>query len=235
MKIRGKRLLEERQEFIPEKEIKLLSYDNELWEKIFPKKKGINIENYQLTNIGYYSIILPKDSERIANIIKSYFDSNIVVTDATSNMGGVVMKLSDYFKVNAVEINNKHFEILKNNVNNYGSKHKVNFYCNDYLDIIDELKQDVVFFDPPWGGTDYRKEKNIDLKLDNISISKIVEYILENKLAKLIVVRVPINYKIRKLVKLVEKSDIYSFYKDNKINYFLIVLSCNKKNEINIF
>lgn len=230
MKIRGKRLLEERQEFIPEKEIKLLSYDDELWEKIFPKKKGINIKNYQLSNIGYYSIILPKDSERIANIIKSYFDSNIVVTDATSNMGGVVMKLSDYFKVNAVEINNKHFEILKNNVNNYGSKHKVNFYCNDYLDIIDELKQDVVFFDPPWGGTDYRKEKNIDLKLDNISISKIVEYILENNLARLIVVRVPINYKIIKLVKLVEKSDIYSFYKaNNKINYLLIVLSCNYK------
>lgn len=230
MKIRGKRLLEERQEFIPEKEIKLLSYDDELWKKIFPKKKGINIKNYQLSNIGYYSIILPKDSERIANIIKSYFDSNIVVTDATSNMGGVVMKLSDYFKVNAVEINNKHFEILKNNVNNYGSKHKVNFYCNDYLDIIDELKQDVVFFDPPWGGTDYRKEKNIDLKLDNISISKIVEYILENNLARLIVVRVPINYKIIKLVKLVEKSDIYSFYKaNNKINYLLIVLSCNYK------
>jgi predicted RNA methylase len=210
MKIKGKRLLEERQEFIPEKEIKLLSYNNKLWKKIFPEKKGVNLKNYQLTNIGYYSIILPKDSERIADIIKSYFNSNIVVTDATSNMGGVVMKLSDYFKVNAVEINDKHFEILKNN----------------YLDLIDELSQDVVFFDPPWGGTDYRKEQFIDLKLDNISISKIVEYILENKLAKLIVVRVPINYKIRKLVKLVEKSEIYSFYKDNKINYFLIVLSC---------
>jgi hypothetical protein len=71
MKIKGKRLLEERQEFIPEKEIKLLSYNNKLWKKIFPEKKGVNLKNYQLTNIGYYSIILPKDSERIADIIKS--------------------------------------------------------------------------------------------------------------------------------------------------------------------
>ena len=48
------------------------------------------------------------------------------------------------------------------------------------------LKQDVVFIDPPWGGKNYKSKKNLDLFLSNINIIKI----LNNKFPNMPVERV---------------------------------------------
>lgn len=223
-----------RKKFVPEIEPKLLDYERELWERVFPLE---NNKNYQLSSIGKYSIIFPVYSEKIAEIIKSYFPdrTDITVTDATANMGGVSMILAKYFKVNAVEIIQLHCDILKNNIDNYLKdieKKEYKIYCNDYLDVMMDLKQDVIFFDPPFGGTNYKEHRDLDLYLDNINIADIVVKLMEKQCAELVVVRLPINYRFHSLVKHFHKTSTYTFYKNDRPYFFLIVLKLKyfKKN-----
>ena len=66
-----------------------------------------------------------------------------------------------YFdKVNAVEIVKLHCDILETNLRVYDIKDKVDIHCIDYLDIGEKLNQDIVFFDPPWGGKKYMNQFN---------------------------------------------------------------------------
>jgi len=240
MKIIGKRYLyknllpdyleKKRINFIPEIEPKLLEYDEKFWKKIFPYKDGVKYENYQLSNIGKYSIFYPNDAKKVSKIIKSFFKENdkVTITDATSNMGGATIAFTNYFdKVHAVEIIETHCKILENNLKNYGTLDKVQIHCGDYLDIGDKLDQDAIFFDPPWGGPDYKKIKQMDMYLDEISIHDIIKNIL-NKI-KIVAIRVPFNYNFKNLLKLTSKSFIYTFNKpDGRLNFFLIILKSNR-------
>ena len=88
----------------------------------------------------------------------------ITITDGTAHVGGASLNFSKYFdKVNSVEIDNFHCNMLKNNINEYNLTNKINVYCEDYLKIMTKLEQDVIFFDPPWGGKKYYNYELIDL------------------------------------------------------------------------
>ena len=221
-------LEKERKPFKPEVEPTLLKYNDYFWKKIFPYKKGINYSDYMLSNIGSYSIFYPLDSDKIAKIIRGFIppNENATITDATANMGGATLAFSNYFNhVNAVEIIPFHCKILTNNIKVYGAENKVKVYCDDYLDIGNTLEQDVVFFDPPWGGPDYKNLELMDMYLDNIMIGDIIKSLIDKKKTKIIAIRVPFNYDFKKLLELTEKSYVYSFKKPNgKLNFFLIIL-----------
>lgn len=212
-----------KQKFIPEIEPKLIKYNKDLWQKIFPKE---NNHLYQLSNIGQYSIIYPQYAENISIIIFSYFNNkkNLTITDATANMGGMSMIFSKYFNVNAIEIIPFHCNILTNNMKHFPNKYPYKIYCYDYLDIMMDLKQDIIFFDPPFGGKDYKKEKNLDLYLDNINIVDIVNTLFKYKKTQIIVLRLPINYRFNKLLKHFSQSNTYTFYNNNKPYFFLTIL-----------
>jgi len=219
--------LEKRREnFVPEIEPKLIEYDERFFKKVFPYKEGVKYENYQLSNIGKYSIFFPNDADKTAKIIRSFFgkDENVTITDATSNMGGATIAFTNHFNnVNAVEIVPYHCKILENNLKNYGTLEKVKIFCNDYLDIGDKIKQDAIFFDPPWGGPDYKQQKILDMYLDGINMIDIIKNILDR--IKVVAMRVPFNYNLKQVLKLTEKSNVFTFYKpDGRLNYFLVVL-----------
>jgi 16S rRNA G966 N2-methylase RsmD len=218
-------ILKDRKPFIPEIEPELLKYNQKLWEKIFPIKKDVKINNYQLSNIGRYSMIYPNDAKQISKIIRDLIpNKTAIITDATANMGGVSLAFTEHFDfVNAVEIIPYHCKILENNIKVYNVKDKVKIFCNDYLDIADKIEQDVVFFDPPFGGPDYKNELIMDLFLDNISIADITKALLERK--NIVAIRVPFNYDFKKLLGLTDKSYTFTFNKPNgSLNYFLIIL-----------
>jgi len=217
-----------RKPFIPEVEPTLLKYNEYFWKKIFPFKKGINYSDYQLSNIGSYSIFYPFDADKLAKIIRSFLpsDNKVTITDATANMGGATLAFSNYFNfVNSVEIIPFHCKILSNNIKVYGMENKVKVHCLDYLDVGNVLEQDAIFFDPPWGGPDYKKLELMDMYLDDISIADIIKSLIDRKKIKVISIRVPFNYDFKKLLGLTDKSYIYTFKKpDGKLNFFLIVL-----------
>ena len=164
----------------------------------------------------------------MSKVLRSYFPDNdkVTITDATSNMGGAVLGFCRYFdKVNAVEIVPLHCDILKNNMNIYNVEDKVNIICDDYINVYKNTNQDMIFFDPPWGGVDYKSKIIFNLDLDNIPIDKIFKELLEIKNAKYLAMRLPFNYDFKKLFSITDKIVIHSFYRDDgKLTFFLAVI-----------
>lgn len=185
-------------------------------ESMFPKMKGVNYKNLMLSNVSMYSIDHSTDAQYICDIIKSFFPNKkkIKVTDATSNVGGASISFAmNFSSVNSVELEPVHCKALRNNLQVYGYEKKVKIYCQSYLDVMNKLKQDITYIDPPWGGRDYKKTYNLDLFLGNENIINIINQI--KKTNKLIVLKVPYNFNFIKFYLNVHFKDI----KLHKINY----------------
>lgn len=180
--------------FKPEVVVEEVKVSKEIYVKYFPKNSNISFNKLRISNIGLYSIARPYLSHYICEAIISQMKSiNITITDAMANVGGMSIMFSQYFRrVNSCEIIKEHAEILQNNINVYGYDQKVKIYNEDYMKIMKEVKQDVIFFDPPWGGEDYGEKNSISLGINNVNIVSIINEMLPN--AKLIVLLAPYNY-----------------------------------------
>jgi predicted RNA methylase len=167
-------------------------------DQYFPKHNNINYTKLQIDEVGKYSITLPKKADVISKIIQSYCSNDqerITITDATAGVGGNVLSFCKFgFIVNAIEIDKERCDILKNNITEYN--YKVNVINNNYLDIYEKLKQDVIFVDPPWGGIDYKKAEEITLKLGEVTVEDLCNRINKKKLSKLTVLKLPFNYNL---------------------------------------
>ena len=176
-------------------------------DKLFPKNDNSNNNNMELLSdeVGRYSISLPKDAEIITSLIEYHINKlellskDLIITDSTAGIGGNTISFSKNFKnVNSIEIDKKRFEFLKNNINCYNLEN-VNLINCDYLNIMENLIQDIIFMDPPWGGRGYKKKQSLNLKLSGIPLEDIC--IKLKKLAKILVLKLPLNYNLQSLIK----------------------------------
>lgn len=183
-----------------------------LLQYFFQSKDGVDRKQMRITDVSLYSTTPWREANFISKTIMNFYSNGTlksinpdklpVITDATSNVGGntISLYLSGAQKVNAVEMDAKTSEMLKHNLATYGLPTQ-SVYNSDYLDVYKKLEQDVVLMDPPWGGPTYKDEKIVDLYLSGVDIVKIcAELIKENK-ASLIVLKVPLNYNLNRLVE----------------------------------
>ena len=96
---------------------KLIKYNEKKWKEIFPYKKGLDYSQLQLSNIGEFSVTYYNIADEMAKIIRKHINKDkVIITDATSNVGGNIYSFVKYFdKVNAVEIDTFHCNILNHN------------------------------------------------------------------------------------------------------------------------
>ena len=204
--------------FVPEMETKLVEISKERKQKIFPYKKGLNYNNLITTNIGIYSRTSALVAKKQFEIIKKKFKNpeKLMITEANGGVGGLSLHLVKYFKfVKIVEINKMHKKVIENNMKEYGF---INFkvYNNDYLDIMMKLKQDVIIFDPPWGGPAYKNIDKIPLELDNIDIACIIRKLYDAKKFKLVIILIPYNFNLSSFKKVSKlKCSKYNLGKQN--------------------
>ena len=64
----------------------------------------------------------------------------------------------------AVDIDPVKIELAKHNAVVYGVEDRIEFIVGDYLQVAPQLKADVVFLSPPWGGPDYLEAHVFDLE-----------------------------------------------------------------------
>lgn len=192
--------------FVPETEPIEEPISEKIYGIFFPKMIKIDYTKLKISNIGIYSITKPNITKKICKFIVKYTKTkNITVTDAFSNVGGMAIMFAYHFsKVNSCEIMPLHCKIIENNLNVYGLRNKVNLICDDYMKVMTQLKQEVIFLDPPWGGKDYDRLKKMSLFINNINIACIIKYLI--KTTKYIFIQVPFNYDFnyfkRKISKL---------------------------------
>ena len=181
--------------------------------KVFPLIPNSSLLKYDTE--GLWSISLPYDADKLSSLILNIYGPNIYILDGTSGIGGNVISFAKHFKkVCGIELNKDRFEILKNNINIFQLNNVILFNddCNNYLDD----NYDVYFFDPPWGGPDYKNKNYLRFNLGNYTLNNLIKKI-KNKRDKPIIFKLPCNYDLSE----------FSNYNYNIIkikNYLMIII-----------
>ncbi len=119
------------------------------------------------------------------------------IIDAFAGIGGnTIMFAKEFRQVNAIEIDENRVKMLHDNARLFKVVVNTQVHCGYYQSFIGKLKQDVVFFDPPWG-VGYKKIQDIRIRLprDDGGSDSLEDLILAtSQYARYIVVKIPINY-----------------------------------------
>lgn len=199
-----------------------------------------NNKKLMMTNKGIYSITKYDDAQWITDCIIDTIcpqvnkeETNILygynIIDATACIGGNTINFAKYFfNVIAIELNKIHYSVLKNNISALNINN-VTIHEGNFLDIIKEknIKSDIIFIDPPWGGFQYKVHKYFNLKLGNIPINEVIEKLLVD--FEYVVLKAPINLNLNML------KDEITFYKMNiykNIKNNLLLITFKKQNNI---
>lgn len=213
-------------------------------QKLFPSIKNNDIwEKIMIDDESVSYISVPDDAIKISKIIKQHCvmlnldPDNLTVTDATAGVGGDVISFANTFMlVNAIEKDSKRYDCLVNNIGVYKLKNVLT-YCGDSLDIIYNLsQQDIVFFDPPWGGKNYKTEHSIQLMLSDTYIEDICINLFDENITMttpyIICLKLPKNYDLKQLYEKISnniKSAKIYLYNLNKM-FIVIIHTTNKSN-----
>ena len=116
----------------------------------------------QLDSVSLFSVADMLSSKTINAILSAVcacadvLPKDVAITDGCACVGGNVLAFSDIFKtVNAIEVDPTRCSMLKHNLEVVCKRTNVAFYNEDYSKSYESYEQDIVYLDPPWGGTLY--------------------------------------------------------------------------------
>ena len=188
--------------------------------KIYPNISEDKLKELKYDAEGLYSITLPEEAKIISSLLVKSLKKEAkksTIFDGTAGLGGNTLSFCNYFKnVISCEINKSRYDILKKNIELYKYNNIVinNINCIEYIK--NNNSSDVYFFDPPWGGPDYKFKTNISLKLANMSLINIVKLIKNKNNNAIICFKLPFNYNFNEFKNI-------KFYK-KKIKNMIILL-----------
>lgn len=173
---------------------------------IFPYVEEIDRNKLHSVPSSIYSVSTSYHAKILINRIKKKFGESHII-DLTSNIGGNTIPFGlNFKKVDAVEIDKKTYNALNHNLRVYKLKNVKthNMDGNEFIDK-NKKKHNIWFIDPPWGGSDYKKEKKMELFLSDISLPNIVKTIIIKHSPIAFYLKVPLNYDTENLIKKIEK------------------------------
>lgn len=170
--------------------------------------------NYDASRLFYITpYFLSKQMARYADFLynkrnDSILDNNdrsMICWDMFSGIGTDAVYLSSYFSVIASEIDANTYQLLLSNVQSFNLKN-VNCIKSNCISLVDKIKPDVIYYDPPWGESYRSKNKNFDFNhvyIDypvsgtddlpkKVSCTDLVKYIFRN-VCKNIIIKSPMN------------------------------------------
>jgi len=184
-------------------------------EILFPRKLGVDYTKLKMTPEGEYSITKRKDGDVLIKHMKTVVKGmkQKTIADLTGNVGGDTILFALHFKeVKSFEINPENFEALKNNVEVFGLKN-VELKQGDSTKLYDG-KTDVLYIDAPWGGSDYKEKKDLDLFLGTERVDLYVQKVMDKEVhPEYVFLKLPANYNFSRFSKFeMKKFKIRGFY-----------------------
>lgn len=202
------------------------------FDKLFPAVVGINHSGLLIDSESMSFITTPYYSKIIGYKIRAHLaqfgvEAKACIVDSTACVGGDSITFGILFdRVISIELNDKWYEYLKNNVNHYGLENVVVMKGNS-LDIIPNLSDSyhAIYIDPPWGGKQYKLQQNLRLSLGSKSLEHAIVDLFSQTLC-LIAVKLPRNYDLKYFYDTImvlgeNKFNIY-LYELKKINLVII-------------
>lgn len=152
-----------------------------------------------------------------------------VMYDLTAGIGGNTLVFGEYYpQVHAVEINPDTASDLQKNIASHKLSEKVKVHNKDLKDFLEEIPKfpykSGVFYDPPWGGSEYKQEdmiKDLTSISSNLGINDVIDIAKEKK-ADFIVIKIPFNIDLHGLFS--QYRELYTLKIGNQINVFIPLL-----------
>lgn len=182
---------------------------------LFPNQS--KLKPLQITTVGKFSITSSMYNKKLCDIIRNETPKSIF--DATSCVGGDTIGFAINLKcpVFGMERDLVNFNALQNNVQAFNLDKVILVHGDFVIDgykFIEENKPEIVYFDPPWGGSDYIIQKSLELYLSNINIKDIISRILDSySFVKNVILKVPANFNLKDIILK------FNIVKMNKFNF----------------
>lgn len=115
----------------------------------------------------------------------------------------------------AIDIDKTKIEIAKHNAKIYGVEDKIEFIIGDFFELSNKMniKADMIFLDPPWGGQYYNQSK-FDIRKFAGNMNGFELFYAAKNITNNIAYYVPKNTDMRQLKKLAKNNNFY--YEKNK-------------------
>lgn len=141
-------------------------------------------EGIKLDTEGWFSVTPEKIAEHIAGRVAQSIKCEIIL-DAFCGVGGNAIQFALAGKrVIAIDIDPVKIDLARNNAEVYGVAQQMEFILGDFMLLAPDIKADVVFLSPPWGGPDYANVETFDIgtmmSLDGFEIFKLCQKITNN-------------------------------------------------------
>ena len=211
-----------------------------LFSKTNPKVR----EQLKLDDTAMYSVTDEITADEISAIMVEHIENykNLAIIDATACVGGNLFSFARHYdKVLGVEINKERYEMLCHNWDVICDHQNEKIGVNSGTRIVEFLhgccvgllkkelpeeqhrffQQDhVLFFDPPWGGVNYKSSAILEtLTLSNTALVDVISMAFsKSNMCKAVVCKVPYNYNIGKFKK--EDYNLFSLSKKVKLLIF---------------
>ncbi len=195
------------------------------------------LKKLRFSDVSLYSTTPTDQAIYTANLLLTYYTKDElkqkVLTDATACIGGNTWVFADYVKrVQAIEISKLHADMLYSNMQTL-KKENVSVTNDNCLNTYLCLDQDIIFFDPPWGGINYKDKDATNIHLADITdvlipLDQIVNGLLAYR-CETMVLKLPVNYDIKKITlhtSFINIDDLVIYSDSDAGNlYRLVVLS----------
>ena len=140
-------------------------------------------DGIKLDEESWYSVTPEKIAEHVAQ--RCQCD---IVLDGFCGVGGNAIQFAlTCRRVIAVDIDKDKIAMARHNARVYGVEHKIDFIVGDFFQVAPNIKADVVFLSPPWGGPAYVNQEVFDLKkmgtlgtIDGLHVFNIARLVSEN-------------------------------------------------------
>jgi len=173
---------------------------------IFPHNNRHDSCNFFYDDVGLYSISIVRDAKATTQFfigemykLKKH-TKNMTIMDGTGGLGGNAISFCFAFKkVNVFEIDKDRFTMLSKNISNYKFDNYSLYNQNCLVNL--NSKIDIYFFDPPWGGPEYKNTEKLRLKLGDNTLLEIVENIRKIRKDTFISFKLPFNYDLKEFIK----------------------------------
>ncbi|XP_058878157.1 trimethylguanosine synthase isoform X2 [Acipenser ruthenus] len=141
-------------------------------------------EGIKLDHEGWFSVTPEKIAKHIAVRVQESFHCDVII-DAFCGVGGNSIQFAlAGKKVIAIDIDPVRIALAQNNAEVYGVAGQIEFIQGDFMLLASDLKADVVFLSPPWGGPDYLSAEVFNIKTmvspDGFEIFRLSKMITEN-------------------------------------------------------
>jgi predicted RNA methylase len=175
---------------------------------------------FETVDSSHYSSTMPWHILQVHNILKKRFpgfEKFTDIIDATANVGvdSIHFAANTEADIVAVELEKPEFDALSANIKKFDYENRITPSHASIYDIVNlaikaKETSDMIYFDPPWGGSDYKNAgpDSLMLKLDDNPISDIVKRIAKYDIAKYIAIKVPNNFAFTEFKKNLKSSKL---------------------------